>query len=250
MELRYMRHATLVIDIGGKRILVDPMLADQGSLPALPAAARNARNPLISLPADKSEILRGIEAVLITHAHFDHFDAEAERLLPKDIALFCQPADAAMLRKKGFTRIMPVADCLERESLTIQRFPAHHGKGFLGVLMGKSSSYLIRVNGESLFLSGDAVLDASLRAGLALAMPRCIVANAGAARFLIGSPITLDAPSLAELARAYPEATIVAVHMDALNHCGLTKQALRAYLSAQALQARILVPEEGEAISL
>jgi hypothetical protein len=36
--------------------------------------------------------------------------------------------------------------------------------------------------------------------------------------------------------------------MDAINHCPLTKAALRAYVDAERLGDRILVPSEGDVV--
>jgi hypothetical protein len=87
MEVQLLRSATVVVshEIAGgtrRRLLIDPVLADPGTEAPIPYS--NAlNNPRVALPVDKRQVLASVDAVLITHAHSDHFDQEAERILPK-----------------------------------------------------------------------------------------------------------------------------------------------------------------------
>ncbi|MDL0089707.1 MBL fold metallo-hydrolase [Campylobacter gastrosuis] len=47
-------------------------------------------NPLVKLPIGVNEIYKGIDIVVVTHAHLDHWDDEAVRVLPKDIKILTQ----------------------------------------------------------------------------------------------------------------------------------------------------------------
>ena len=46
-----------------------------------------------------------------------------------------------------------------------------------------------------------------------------IVLNAGWARFLDGDPIVMTAEDIAEVHRAAPDALLIIVHLEAINHC-------------------------------
>lgn len=51
MNIRHIRNATAVIEYGGKRILIDPMLSDKGSFDPFPNSPRqDQKNPLVELP--------------------------------------------------------------------------------------------------------------------------------------------------------------------------------------------------------
>ena len=52
MNIRLLRHATIVVDWGDVSILVDPMLAEQESLDPIPNAANAHRIPMLPLPLD------------------------------------------------------------------------------------------------------------------------------------------------------------------------------------------------------
>ena len=82
MKIQLLRHATLLLEFGGKILLVDPMLSEQAAMPPIINSANDRRNPLTPLtaPANYLEIL---DAVLLTHTHRDHFDDAAAQLLPR-----------------------------------------------------------------------------------------------------------------------------------------------------------------------
>ena len=87
MDIQLIRHATLLIRMGENRILVDPMLSPAETRPPIQMSPNPRRNPLVPLPELD---LRGVDAVLVTHVHSDHFDDAAAGLLPRNVPLFCQ----------------------------------------------------------------------------------------------------------------------------------------------------------------
>src|SRR5436305_8893003 len=93
MRLQLIRHATLIAEFAGKRLLVDPMLSDMGAMPPIENSPNQKPNPLVPLPASAEEVLRGIDAGLVTHTHRDHWDAAATELVPKETMMLGQTAD-------------------------------------------------------------------------------------------------------------------------------------------------------------
>lgn len=249
MKIQFIRHATLVIVIENKKILVDPMLADIGTEPPIPLTLNRTKNPLIPLPVEKNSLVKDIDAVLLTHYHPDHFDEEAENTLPKDILIYCQPGDDEMLKEKGFTNVQMIDSEVEWGNISITRFPANHAEGFLREQSGKSSSYYIQTEKESLFLTGDAILDELLENSLKETQANIIIANAGSAKFILGKPITLTSDALKSITQLLPDARIIAVHMDAINHCRLTKDELGKLIAEENLTKDIYVPNEGDILS-
>ena len=260
MTVQLVRSATVLVryqDEGGDdvRLLVDPLLGDEGTEPPIDYS-NGIKIPMIPLPMERRQLLAGVDAVLLTHDHPDHFDVEAEKVLPKDMLLFCQPYDEARLRGIGFSNLRVVRDELRWRGLTISRFPADHYRGATGAPpFGESSSYLLRTKRGELFFTGDAVLDDRLKHSLTETHPTAIVANAGPCQFTKENPvlapgttITLTPAELKEMSQMLPGSKIVAVHMDAINACPLTKYELRRYVQAQGLQGKVLVPSEGEVV--
>src|SRR5215469_5453879 len=129
MRLRLIRHATLAIEYNGHTLLVDPMLDPAEARPAIQNSPNARKNPLVDLPIPVDEVLSGIEAVLITHTHSDHWDPTAVERLPKQLPLFGQPEDEPKFRSQGFTQVRSVTPSLDWEGIQITRTGGQHGKG-------------------------------------------------------------------------------------------------------------------------
>ena len=62
------------------------MLAEKESYQGFQATPKpDLRIPLIDMPVTAQEAVKGIDAVILTHTHLDHWDEAAQRLIPKDI---------------------------------------------------------------------------------------------------------------------------------------------------------------------
>ncbi|MEA2470272.1 MAG: hypothetical protein QOE38_1271 [Thermoleophilaceae bacterium] len=228
-------------------LLVDPMLDDVGARPAVAETENSRRNPLVPLPLPTSELLAGIDAVLVTHLHADHLDEAAISALPPSLPLFCQLEDATHLRRRGFEDVRPVEDVVDFDGLSVERTPARHGRGAVGERMAPASGFVVAAEGEpTLYVAGDSIWGTEVAGAIARHEPDVTVVNAGAAQFMEGGPITMDAADVCDVAQGAPATQVVAVHMDAINHCLLTRDELRRKLASLGLAAWVLVPEDGE----
>ncbi|TRY24141.1 MBL fold metallo-hydrolase [Brevibacillus sp. LEMMJ03] len=249
MEIQLVRHATLRVTYANRTLLVDPMLSRAGELPATPDTPNQRPNPLVDLPVTAERVIAGIDAVLVTHTHRDHFDQAAAEALPKEIPVFCQPQDRDRLAACGFSNVTPVADESVWEGMRLVRTGGRHGTGDIGAKMGPVSGFVLRAEGEPcLYLAGDTIWCEEVERAAAVHRPEVAVVFAGAAQFVTGDPITMTAEDVVRLAAACPSARIVVAHMEAWNHCLLSRAELRAHLRERKLDGRVLVPEDGEAI--
>lgn len=250
MQLRLVRHATLQLRYPGKTLLIDPLLSEKGTLPAIENVPNAHPNPLVGLPLPLHEVT-ACDAVLITHTHRDHFDDAAAKALAKNLPLFCQPEDQAALTGRGFSQVTPVSrdGFLAWEGIRLLRTPAQHGHGDWAERMAPASGYLIQACGEpTVYVMGDTVWCDAVREVLRIHQPQVIVCNGGEARFATGLPITMDAADLLSVCQAAPYAAVVAVHMEAWNHCRLSREALRQFVTLHQLDDQVTVPQDGEVI--
>jgi L-ascorbate metabolism protein UlaG (beta-lactamase superfamily) len=249
MQLRLIRHATLLVGLAGRRILVDPMLDPAGAVGPVPGTPNQRRNPLVELPEPPEVAASGLHGVLVTHLHADHFDDAAADLLDKALPLFCQPPDESALCDRGFGDVRPVGDALTWEGIEVSRTDGRHGTGELAERLAPVSGFVIRAPGEPvLYVAGDTVMCDEVEAALAEHRPDVVVVNAGGARFTEGDPITMTADEVVAVARLAPEATIVAVHLEAINHCLETRSDLHQRIRREDLDTRVVVPEDGAAV--
>jgi L-ascorbate metabolism protein UlaG (beta-lactamase superfamily) len=248
MELRLIRHATLTVDAAGRRLLIDPMLADAGTAEAIPGTANQRPNPLVGLPEPAAALVDGLDAVLVSHLHEDHLDPAAAELLAGRYPVACQPGDEAELREQGLDDLRVVDGAIDLCGVGVARTGGRHGTGKIGEAMGPVSGFVLRAPGEpTLYVAGDTIWCDEVERALAEHDPDVIVVNAGEARFLEGDPITMDAGDVVATARA-ARGRVVAVHMEAINHCGLTRAALAE--ATRAAGVDVAIPADGETLSL
>ena len=254
MQIHFLRHATFVIAVQGMYILVDPMLSPAEAMAPVANAANDRRIPLVDLPLADEELrymLDHIDAVLVTHTHRDHWDQRAIELLSSDLPLFCQPEDLEAIRQAGFAAASAVEDAQTWRGIQFLRTGGQHGTGEIGARMGPVSGFVIRAAGEpTLYVAGDTIWCAEVEQALQHFTPDVTILNAGAAQFLTGGPITMDAGDVMAVARAAPQAELIAVHMEAINHCLLTRADLRAALAEAGLAERVTIPADGALIEL
>jgi L-ascorbate metabolism protein UlaG (beta-lactamase superfamily) len=249
MHLRLIRNATLRLELDGRQLLVDPMLDPAGARPPVEGSASDQRNPLVELPEPPEVVVSGIDAVLVTHMHRDHFDDTAAALLPKDVPVLCQPEDAERLRGHGFADVRPVEASTELDGITLTRTPARHGSGATAEELAPVSGYLLRDSaGRTLYVAGDTVLYDAVEAVLDRHRPDVVVVNAGAARLHGGERIVMDSDDVVAVARRVPDARVVAVHLDAISHSVQTRADVHQCLHEQDLAERVTVPEDGAAV--
>jgi L-ascorbate metabolism protein UlaG (beta-lactamase superfamily) len=237
VQLTLVRNATVVLSLGDRRILVDPMLDDMGARPPIEGTLPQVPNPTVPLPIPAGEVVRGLDAVIVTHRHRDHLDASAEELLPRDVPVFCQPEDEGALRELGLDA-RAIDESVEWDELHITRTPGHHGFGRMAELLAPVSGFVL----DDLYLAGDTVWYEGVEETIARHGPRVAVVNAGGAEFTEGGLIVMGVDDVREVAARVPK--VVAVHMEALNHCHLTRAELRDALPD------VLVPEDGETLEL
>jgi len=152
VRVTYIGHATLLIEIGGKRFITDPNFD----------SALGKFLPRVSAPGIALAALPQLDAILLTHAHADHLSFKSLDALPKDIPLFAPPPIAKWLGKQGYDHAVPVApgQATELDGVLIRAAAATHKGNRYGLDRWRSATnmYLIDTNETSCFFAGDTAL--------------------------------------------------------------------------------------------
>jgi L-ascorbate metabolism protein UlaG (beta-lactamase superfamily) len=246
MKVQLIRHATLHLEIGGQKLIIDPMLSSAGEMDPAPNAENQYRNPLTELPQGLPK-LEQYDAIMVTHTHRDHFDEAAIKLLPKHMPLFCQPEDVQKITELGFKHVIPVNDMVTWRGICIFRTKGRHGRGEMEQKMGPVSGYVLEAGQEPvIYMTGDSIWCPEIEEAVKKYKPDITIAFAGAAQFLTGGTITMGVEDIRQLCQVSPETKIIAAHMGAWNHCLLTRHDLQEYVKLHHLSHQVLIPLDGE----
>lgn len=249
MKIQLIRNATMKIAYRDRVILTDPMLSPKD---AIKSFAGIARNPTVELPLAMEEILKGVEMVLISHNHPDHFDEAAEEALPKTIPVFCQPGDEKKMTGKGFQSVIPIEQSHTWEGITITRTEGKHGKGKILERMGTVSGFVLQADNEpTVYWAGDSIWCDAVKKSIQTFKPDIIITHSGGATIPDFEPIIMDVDQTLRVLNASPKnAAVVAIHMEALDHCGVSREELRRMAdNKNTASSRLMIPDDGETIS-
>ncbi|MGE6124957.1 MBL fold metallo-hydrolase [Aeromonas rivipollensis] len=259
VEMQQVRNATVKITYAGTTFLIDPMLAKQGAYPGFEGTYRsNLRNPLVELPESAENVISGVDAVIVTHTHLDHWDDAAQKALPKDIPLFAQhEADAQLIRSQGFKNVRVLTDESEFGGVKITKTGGQHGTDEMYAVpalakpLGEAMGVVFQAKGyKTLYLAGDTIWRKEVDQAIETYDPEVIVLNAGKAKMTgYEGAIIMGEEDVLRASQAAKNAKIVAVHMDAVNHMSLTREELRAYVKKQGIESRVDIPEDGASLA-
>jgi L-ascorbate metabolism protein UlaG (beta-lactamase superfamily) len=249
VELQLIRNATMRLRYAGRLYLTDPLLGPRHSLPSF---AGKSPNPLVDLPVTPEAVYAGVDLVLVSHLHRDHFDPAAQQMLPKDLPILCQPGDEERLAGYGFTRVAPLAEATRDGAVTITRVPGQHGAGAVLRDMGMVSGFVLQAPGEpTVYWAGDTIWYDGVAQTITRFQPGVIITHSAGAVWGQGGLIIMDAAQTVTVCRAAPASTVVAIHLDAFDHATVSRAELRTYAEAAGIPAeRLLIPADGATLAL
>jgi L-ascorbate metabolism protein UlaG (beta-lactamase superfamily) len=243
VKITQIRNATVRIDYGGVRFLVDPMLADRHSFPGFPGTVNDEeRNPMVHLPLPIPNII-DVDAVIVTHLHEDHWDEAARDARDKELPIFAQnDADAEVIRGQGFTDVRVLSGNSEVDGVRLTKTAGRHGTeahyevmaDILGEVCGVVFSH---PDEKTIYVAGDTIWNGDVADVLSTHAPEVAILNAGYAMVQgIDGGIIMGTEDVLRVHQAAPGTLLIASHMEAINHCILTRAELRSFAEAEGLQ--------------
>jgi L-ascorbate metabolism protein UlaG (beta-lactamase superfamily) len=144
-QLTFLGHSTVLIDMDGTRLLTDPVLGD-----VLWSIRRRA-------PAVAAQHLTDVDAVFISHGHFDHLDLKSLRALPGRPTVI---VPGGLGRIAGQAGLGPVQEVIEGDRLRIgalelEVMPAAHGRRRSPRLEADAALGCLVVGSSTVYFAGD-----------------------------------------------------------------------------------------------
>jgi L-ascorbate metabolism protein UlaG (beta-lactamase superfamily) len=143
-RIEYVGHATVVVDLDGVRLLTDPLLRNR--------VAHLRRSAPVAARA-----LRGVDAVLVSHAHYDHLDLPSLEKLGKKVPVVVPRGLGGLLRKRKFESVLEVevGETIAIGELRITAVRADHDRG-RGPFGASADPVGYAVSGtKSIYFAGD-----------------------------------------------------------------------------------------------
>ncbi len=155
-------HATVLINFFGIKILTDPVLFPRIGI-RLPGFTIGPKR--LTAPALEFHELPKIDVVLLSHAHFDHFDLRTLHCFDENTSVITAPETRDLLR---WTRLRDITELRWRErkslktaagDLNILAFPVKHWGARKQRDMHRGyNGYLLERNGRRILFAGDTAL--------------------------------------------------------------------------------------------
>jgi L-ascorbate metabolism protein UlaG (beta-lactamase superfamily) len=152
-RLTWVGHATVLLEVGGARLLTDPLLRTY-----LGHLRRHGARP-------RPEVSQDIDAVLISHVHLDHLDVRSLRSVAPGARVIAPEGAGRLLRRIGFAAVDEVlpGDSITVGDATVTALPAVHDgrRGPLGATAA-TLGYDI-AGGHRVYFAGDTELFDGMR---------------------------------------------------------------------------------------
>ena len=234
MRVTYIGHATLLIEMGGLRLLTDPNFD-----PKLGKIL-----PRVSAPGIPLDQLPQLDAVLLTHAHADHLSFDSLDRLPKSTPVFAPPAVATWLNRLGYRHVnaLPPGEELTLGALRINAAVATHRGNRYGFdrWRADASMYLLTSDAESCFFAGDTALFGDMKF---IGMDKVDVMLT-----CIGDHFTMGPKDAAMAVMLVHPKVVIPMHYGTFPILTGTPEAFRKALKADHAKAKLEVMQVGQTL--
>jgi L-ascorbate metabolism protein UlaG (beta-lactamase superfamily) len=253
LSVRYVGGPTLLLELGGLRLLTDPTFDPPGEHPVGSRVLVKTSGPAVP-----PEALGPVDAVLLSHdQHPDNLDTLGRAYLAT-VPIVLSTASARD-RLGGTVRALPTWEHTEFTRpdgglLRVSGVPAQHGPDGTQQLVGEVTGFVL--DGEDLprtYVSGDnASLNLVQAVAERLGPVEVAILFAGAAKTALvpDGYLTLTSEAAARAAEILEAPAVVPVHFEGWTHFTQGRDPLVAAFERAGLADRLHLPEPGGSIDL
>jgi L-ascorbate metabolism protein UlaG (beta-lactamase superfamily) len=237
VRLTHIGGPTVLIEVGGWRLLTDPTFDPPGRRYFFGWGTVSRK---LAGPAIPASDLPPIDAVLLSHDHHgDNLDPAGRAVLPS--------ADVVVTTASGALRLGAGARGLEpwqttrleapdRPGIEITATPCRHGPPLSHPIVGDVIGFALRWEGQEdgmLWISGDTVLYDGVRAVAERLEVDTALLHLGGVRFAVSGPLryTMTARDAVELCQLVRPRTVIPIHYEGWKHFRQGRAAIEAELA-------------------
>jgi L-ascorbate metabolism protein UlaG (beta-lactamase superfamily) len=242
---------TMLIELGGFRLLTDPTFDAPGRYDSGPVHLEKTAGPMIS-----ADSIGKVDAVLLSHdQHLDNLDHAGRAFLSKARTTFTTGIGAQRLggNAKGLTPFETIAfEGADGAKLLVTAAPARHGPAGIEPISGDVVGFLVGRDqpGDAIYVTGDTVWYDGVAEVARRYQPKLVIVFAGSAEPRGRFHMTMDCNDAIETAHAFKNAAIVAIHNHGWAHFKESQAELAAAFAALGIADRLINLEPGKSTRL
>jgi len=171
-RLTWIGHSSFLASVGASHVLIDPIFS----------ARAGFTYPRFVAPGLSVSQLPPLDALLVSHAHYDHLDAPSVRAIPREVAVFAPLGLGEWFRRRGFHRVHELGwwDEAAAGPLSITLVPARHwsrrgladtNRSWWGGFVLRRGDVVVYHGGDSAWLDGFAEIGRRFPGILAAMLP-------------------------------------------------------------------------------
>jgi L-ascorbate metabolism protein UlaG (beta-lactamase superfamily) len=149
-SIKYVGHSTVLLEMSGVKVLTDPVFRKR-----IWFLKRNGPHALDGID------LGSLDAVLLSHMHFDHMDYPSLNAIPRSVPIVAPQGGGKYLRRKVSHEIIELheGESIEIKNISITATPSNHHSGFYWPFWypSKVLSYILQ-GSQTVYFVGDTAL--------------------------------------------------------------------------------------------
>lgn len=236
----YLRGPTIILEIGGLRLMTDPTLDPAGEMFNI-----NDKPAYQKTTGPTGTDIGKIDAVLLSHdQHGDNLDHAGRAFLKSVAKTYTTKIGAGRLAGNA-VGLSPWDSIVLNDEISITATPARHGPAGSEHITGDVTGFIVTTADTQIYITGDTVFYEGIQEVARKFAPEYVFIFAGAAKPRGPFSVTMSTNDAIDTAFAFPSATIIPVHFEGWSHYTETGEMLRDSFTALGIGNRLNILQAG-----